>query len=284
MHPSIALITPSFAPDLERCRLLAESVERHVAAHVEHYIVVDRRDERAFRPLAARRTHVVVKQDFLPGWLVQLPVSRRWWVQADARRLVRGWVVQQVTKLSASRIAPADVFVFVDSDTFFIRPYDPADTLRDGLVPMFRELLPKSDAFNDDWHRVAARLLGLPEQACYLTNYVTQLVTWRRDNLLALHKRIEDITGCSWPHAIGACRTVSEYALYGVFCESVLGAASGHYFDERIDMLHYWKTDALGETQLRELKDALLPQHVGMMISAKSHTPVPLIRRVFGLT
>ncbi|MEO5725696.1 MAG: hypothetical protein ABI134_25470 [Byssovorax sp.] len=44
-HP-YAIITPSYALDFERCCVLAESVRCHAALDINHYILVDRRDER----------------------------------------------------------------------------------------------------------------------------------------------------------------------------------------------------------------------------------------------
>jgi len=285
MSLSFAMVTPSFAPDFERCRLLADSVVRYAAPSVKHYIVVDRRDEALFGALRGPRTEIVCKQDVLPSWLHQVPRTTRWWVDTKRPGVVRGWVVQQLIKLMVSELCAADAFVFADSDTFLMRSYDPSESVRDGRVPMFRELLPSDDdPHNVEWHRVAARLFGLTPLARYRTNYVTQLLTWRRDNLLAMRAQIERTTGREWAASICACRTVSEYALYGVFCEQVLKEdRSGHYWDDRIDALLYWKTTPLGESALRELRTLLRPEHRAVMISAKSNTPVPLIRRVFEL-
>lgn len=282
MSGSFAIITPSFAPDFERCRLLAESVLRHAAGHVDHYIVVDRRDEKLFSSLRSSRTHLVLKQDVLPSWLYQLPLSTRWWLSLKGLP-VRGWIIQQITKLSVAEICAADTFLFLDSDAFLVRSFDPRDSIKNGRQPMFREILPEAKAHNDEWHRVAAQLLGLPCQDRYLTNFVTQLVTWRRENVLALHRQIEDSTGRSWIESLTGFQALSEYVLYGVFCEHVLGERSGHYFEPRADTLNYWKTEELGERELQQLRGRLLPEHVAIMVSTKSNTPVSAIRRVFGL-
>ena len=47
---SFAIVTPSFLPDLPRCELLVEFLER-VSPQVPHYLIVDRRDLAAFRHL-----------------------------------------------------------------------------------------------------------------------------------------------------------------------------------------------------------------------------------------
>jgi hypothetical protein len=283
MSGAFAIITPSFAPDFERCQLLAESVLRHAAPHVEHCIVVDRNDERLFSRLRSPRTRIVCKEDVLPRWLRRLPVQSKWWLNLKGLP-VRGWIIQQITKLSAPEISDADTFLFLDSDAFLVRAYDPRDSIKDGRQPMFREILPEQRAHNDEWHRVAAELLGLPQEEHYLTNYVTQLVTWRRENVLRLRRQIEDGTGRSWIESLLGFHALSEYVIYGVFCEHILGESSGHYLESRPDTLNYWKTEKLGEKELERLRESLRPEHIAIMVSTKSNTPVTAIRRVFGLS
>ncbi len=67
--------------------------------------------------------------------------------------------------------------------------------------------------------------------------------------------------------------------LYGTFCEHVLGEDSGHYHEPRIDSLNYWGIEQLDDSHLGELKAQLRPEHVAIMVSAQSHTPVSSIRR-----
>src|ERR1700677_4667311 len=98
---SFAIVTPSYYRDFPHCRLLVESVGAHVPRDIPHFIVVDRRDEALFSGLRSPRTHLVLKEDVLPGWLRQIPFARRWWLSAKSLP-VRGWIVQQLVKLSVS--------------------------------------------------------------------------------------------------------------------------------------------------------------------------------------
>ena len=152
-----ALVTPSYYADLERCRWLCETVERHVASHVTHYLIVDRADHALFAPLASARTRIVLKEDILRGRLSQVPFARRWWV-GWGRPPVRGWIVQQIAKLFVHEIAEVDVLVCVDSGAFFVRPYDPLEMLRHEVVPLFREQNEffRQSAAHQRWHRVSA--------------------------------------------------------------------------------------------------------------------------------
>ena len=283
MHTSYALLTPSFAPDFERCELLVESCDRYLAPGVQHYIIVDRRDEQLFRRLRSGRTHVIVKQEVLPRWLHQVPMRPKWWWRTNGLP-VRGWMIQQIVKLSADRFSPEDAYVFADSDTFFLRPFDPADWAIGDRLPLFREVKPEIEGpMTTAWYELGAPLLGIDLAPPYRTNYVTSLAVWTRRNLVGLHRHLEDFHGMAWQQPLCGLRTVSEYTLYGMYCEHVLAESSGQYYTDAIATLNYWHTDPLNEQQVRRWGEDLEPQQVMGMISAKSFTPVPVIRSAMGL-
>ncbi len=278
-----AIVTPSFYRDFEQCGLLAESVLRFVPPDVHHYLLIDRRDEALFAPLRGPRTHLATKEDILPWWLAQVPVMRSWWASLKSPP-VRGWIVQQLTKLSVNFAVPSDVFVFLDSGAFFVQPYDPRERLRGDRAPLFREEGPANrTAFNTRWHRIAAGLLGLEKKNDYTTSYVGNLVYWRRDNLVRLQRHIAEVAQLSEEWVTALCRlpTLSEYVLYGMFCEHVLGARSGHYFESTIHAYSHWSEAKLEESQLKTVRGRLGPDCAVVMINEKSRTPPALIRRVF---
>jgi hypothetical protein len=86
----------------------------------------------------------------------------------------------------------------------------------------------------------------------------------------------------AWLRAVGRSLTFSEYMLYGVFVDEVLGLdASGHYsFGEHI-CLEDFATQPLGTRALGDLKQKLNGEAL-VMINAKSKTPVSDIRAAFG--
>ena len=279
--PTFAIITPSYYRDFEYCKLLAESVLRHTPAHVHHYILVDRRDRDLFSALVSPRTHLVLKEDILPRWLWQIPFWRRWWLSARSLP-VRGWMVQQLAKLSVNRAVPADVYVFLDSGAFFVRDFDPRATMKDGKVPLFREQKEEVRVpWNTRWHQISARMLGLPEQSSYDTSYVGNLVYWRKANLDALQRRIETITGRPWCLALSRHLTMSEYVLYGMFAEHVMKEDSGQYFYPVMNSLSYWDDAHLDERGLRAFKEQLGEGDVVVMLNEKARIDADLIRRVF---
>jgi hypothetical protein len=275
-----AIITPSYALDFERCRLLAESVCARVAPDITHYVIVDRRDEPLFQRLRGPRTQIVVKQSILPWWLHQVPSSTRWWLSLKGLP-VRGWIVQQIVKLSVDAVTQADVCVFMDSDTLLVKPFEPRRAERAGRVPLFREILPAADPHHAAWQSAAERLLGLSADPGPRISYVAPAVTWLRSNVVGLRRQIERTTGRGWVESLCALPTMSEYVLYGVFCERLLRERSGHYHDATITTLNYWDTERLEDRGLASLRARLRPEHIGVMISAKSSTDVGAIRRAF---
>jgi hypothetical protein len=282
-----AIVTPSYYVDFERCKLLVETTERHVASHVQHYLVVDRSDQKLFAPLASSRTHVLLKEDVLEGALWQVPFARRWWLDVHGavpspRLPVRGWIVQQLAKLFIHRVLSEDVYLFVDSGAFFVRPYDPSGIARGGEVPLFREegafFLSKETR---RWYEICAALLGVRPASAYPVNYVKTNVTWRRDNLIRLHEHIAQVTGRSSFDALSRQIMLSEYYLYGMYCDLILGDRSRHYHSDLIETLSHWPAHPLGVRELRELRAKLEPQQVLVMINEKSRTPLSAIRQSF---
>ncbi|MFZ0501071.1 MAG: DUF6492 family protein [Steroidobacteraceae bacterium] len=278
---SYALVTPSFRLDLARCRLLTESIERWAAPHLRHYLIVDRRDVPLFRPLQTRRTELLVVEDLVPWWLSRIPGTRRFWLSLRTRP-VKNWILQQIVKLSVPGTVTEDVLLFVDSDTFFVRAFDPRAAERDGKVPLFveygqRGLLPK----HEEWHAIAAGLFGIAADESYDTNFIGNVICWRRQNALAMLDRIEEVTGKRWQRVLAGLNAFSEYTLYGMYVTRVLGESSGHWQDTLIRTLNYWTPSPLDAAGLRELRARLAEHHHSVMISAKSATPVAEIRKAF---
>ena len=118
-----AIITPSYGPDFERCKLLVESTNRYVKGDWTHHVVVDRKDEPLFRSLAGERTKIAVKEDWMPWGVRRMPFSRRWWLSLKSVP-IRGWIVQQLIKIGVGEHVDADAYIFVDSDLAFVRPFD----------------------------------------------------------------------------------------------------------------------------------------------------------------
>jgi len=122
-----------------------------------------------------------------------LPLARKMWLSPDGWP-VRGWIMQQITKLSASFAVNTELILFADSDLKFIRFLNDALFYRDELLRLHRVPGALHDRVHRDWHRGAAQLLGSKSRD-FGSDYVGQLITWRRSNLQALHRHLELIHG-----------------------------------------------------------------------------------------
>lgn len=278
---SYALVTPSYWADVERCRMLVESVERWTAPDLKHYLVIARRDVPLFRSMLSARTELVVVEDIVPRWLFRVPGIRHFWLSLKTLP-VKNWILQQIVKLSVPSHATEDILLYADSDMFFIAPYEPRKFERDGKVPLFvetgqRGLIPN----NDKWQAVASQMLGIPSEESCDTNFINQLICWRRQTVLDMLRRVEDVSGHEWARSVAPLRGFSEYVLYGVYATRILGEASQHWQDPVIRTNNYWGTTPLSLEALREFQRGCAPHHHSAMISAKSNTDIADIRRVF---
>jgi hypothetical protein len=264
MTEDLHIITCSYGPDLTRCRRLCRSVDEYVDEGIPHTLVVPARDREAFAPLARGRRTLVVAEDILPASYRRLPGSQRWWFDEQGWP-VRGWIVQQLTKLCADRVTRCEALLFADSDLQFIRPFEKSDVFRDGLLRLHRVPGAKSEGMHRKWHRKAGELLGIPRRYTG-ADYVGQLITWRREHLVALKARIQSVTGRPWHRAVGRSLRFSEYILYGAYVDVVLGMQRAGHFPSDDALCHCcWFAEeaealARGEEHIGDRSVALLLQ------------------------
>lgn len=281
---SVAVITPSYAPDFELCRDLNRSVLEWTPPDVDHHVIVPARDRELFGRLRGPRTEVWTVDEFVPSRMLPVPRMNMWLNVRRPYPPVRGWVMQQVVKLRAAAELGADVLVLADSDVVFVRPVTWDTFQKDGRVRFYR-----SDGAVDKglprhlmWHDVARRLLGLPQAGPPpLPDYVSALNVWDRRVVLALRDRIERVTGRSWLDAIASQLHVSEFILYGVFVDGVLGTSAEVFAADSMLCHSYWETAPLAPAAAAGFVRGLSPEDVAVMISAKSGTPVEVRREAF---
>lgn len=275
MTGGLSVVTPSFAPDLPLFRDLHDSVLIHATPGTRHLAVVPGRDRALFSAVGDRpRLEVVDEASLLPRRFVTVPGAS---VHVNLRRPwppVRGWILQQILKLAAAAGADDDLVLLVDSDIFLVRRVGPATFsgprgvhfyVRDGEVD---ERLPRHML----WHQVSRRLLGLPPApAGPLPDYVSSFTVWQPSVVRDMLRRIETVTDRPWADAIASCLHFSEFMLYGVFVDEVLGRdrvqASG-----RMLCHSYWDEHPLTPAAAEEFARSLAPDDVAVMISAKSRT------------
>jgi len=243
------LVTVSYRGDLRLAKELCASIDRFVDETIEHVLIVPASDFALFSGLATERRRIVTVETVLPASFRRVmrsfrlqvgPLSKRFremWLTPSG--LIRGWIIQQIVKLSSDAATNADIIVFADSDLFFIAPLTMDHLVNGDRARLYLRPGETQDSIKHrTWHAAAAKLLGLPANDYFGADYIGNPISWRRDVLHKLKKRIEDVSERSWQNALAATPTLSEFILYGVFADHVLGAASnGHFHDER-DLTH----------------------------------------------
>ena len=274
------VLTPSFGPDFDLCADLNRSVLAYSSADVRHQIIVPKSDLPVFRPLAGARTEIRTEAEFLPSSFVRAPGVN---ATINLRRPfppVRGWILQQVIKLAAAADADADVVLLVDSDIEFVRPFSVDTFVRDGVIRFYRlpdevdHRLPRHVL----WHKAARELLGLPAMPPPLPDYVSSLVAWDPAIVRQLLGRVEQVTGGRWANAVASRLHFSEWTLYGVFVEHILGDTATRFSAETSLCHALWDTVPLDEHTVGEFVAGMADDDVAVMISAKTRTPLAIRR------
>ncbi len=280
------LITASYAPDLDRCRLLCETADRHVAGLAHHYILVEGRDVALFRQLESGRRTVVDERDLLPAWLRAFddPTSlfkRRIWLSLRTQPL-RGWHVQQLRRIAVASHLSQDTLVFCDSDVAFLKPIDLACFRRDGLTRLFRRdhaLLANDLAGHRVWAGNAARSLGLASAQGDHHDYITTLIAWDRETTLAMRRRIEDVAGRHWVAALGGARRFSECLLYGRFVDEI-AMGRRHFHDAGELCKVFWDGAPMTDDEFRAFVAGMTPDQVAIGMQSFIGTDIARIRRL----
>lgn len=287
--PTAAVVTASYAPDFERCRLLCETLDCHVSGVAHHYILVEHREVALFRQLENSRRTVVDERDLLPRWLRVFddPMSlfrRRLWLSFKTQPL-RGWHVQQLRRIAIAAHAGEDVLVFCDSDVAFVKPFDLNAFWRDGKVRLFRRDGVLSSEGHDEhciWSRNAGSALGIDPSEVSTHDYISTLIAWRRQTVTAMCAQIEKVHGRNWVEVIGSARRFSECMIYGRYVDDVLRGAGHFHGSEEFCRVH-WTGEALSDDEFRSFVAAMAPEQVAIGMQSFIGTDIGRIRRLIGL-
>jgi hypothetical protein len=284
--PANAIVTASYAADLDRCRLLCETVDRHVSGFARHYLLVEPHDVPLFRQLEGPRRIVVDERDILPGWLRSYrdPTSllrRRIWLSLRTKPL-RGWHVQQLRRIAIARHVGEDALVYCDSDVAFLKDFDCGIFWRDGRLRLFRRdgALATPVEFNHRlWSHNAAVALGIPGAAPSLNDYIATLISWRRQSVVDMCALIEKVHGRHWVEAVASTREFSECMLYGRYVDDVADGAAHFHGDEEYCRV-YWYGPEMSEDAFRSFLDGMSPEQVAICMQSFIGTDTTTIRRL----
>ena len=281
---TVALLTPTYANDIDRFDLLCESMDRHVTGYQRHYVIVNDDDLPLFQKYASQRRIIAPSSQFLPSWLWAAPRllafnGRRVWYSLFAKP-VHGWHVQQLLKISGALKAEEDRICIVDSDNLFFRDFDIGAYAGGEKTPLYlnRHALAGGEQKHTLWTHNAFRLLGLPEPLFPADDYVGNVLVWDKEALKSMTEEMRLANGVSWQLALCRTRRFSEYILYGQFVAHAPRFREQHQIVEKSVACAYWDEVQLDETWVRALLASAEPQMVALCIQSYSHTAVPEIR------
>ncbi len=285
MTSKIAIVTPSYAPDFELCRELNASVMTHLPAPMRHYLIVDGKDLKLFQRLESDRTNVIAIEDVIPRAFLKLAYPPKLWFSRAAMFPAKGWLIQQVAKLSMAWLAEEPVLVNVDSDVRFVRPIDPrlfADDgktrfyrLPDGVTPMMPHV---------KWNRNVCRILGIPADTIPPYDYVGNVISWDRRLVLDACARVELVTGTAWHVAFTRARLVSEYFLYGLYLDRVVGRESAPVWTDSRSWCHtYWGPGPLLSSDVRNFVESMRDDEIAFSIAGYTATDRAIVSQATSL-
>lgn len=273
---AVAVITPSFGPDAPIFQDLRKSVMLHMPPSTVHHVVVPRGDHAIFARFTGSHCAVRTEPQLLPRRYLRTPVGGMWTNLRRPWPPVRGWVMQQALKIAAAGLMQTKAVIIADSDVVLVRSVGLSDLVQGDEVKLYRldGAVHGGMERHVRWHRVARRLLGLETVVRPpLHDYVSSFNIWDPSVVRGMQARISEVTGRPWIDAVTAELQVSEFVLYGVYVDEVLGGlGSGGYLNAGF-CHNYWDTTPLDGAGAEVFAAAVPQEALAVMISAKSRTP-----------
>lgn len=238
----LAIITTSYRNDFEWCRILCESIDRFVPDNIPHYLFIEGRDVELFRQLENSRRKVFSQREIIPWWMVRFPFSikgHNFWLSPFTIP-ARGWIIQQVVKLGVFEVLDEDIFLCLDSEAFFVRPFNHETLFRNGKVMMVSHDEPWDWPNAAKYYDAAIRLLGIKRDEKPLKRYMSVQFIFRREVLEQLAGTIRKRSVLrNWKVPLFNTLRFSEYTLYGIFVERVLGIENSGHFPAKEFLVRY---------------------------------------------
>jgi Family of unknown function (DUF6492) len=291
-----AFITPSYPGDLARFRLQCESMDAMAQGDWRHYVLIADHDYEVFKEFEGPRRQVITDSVLLPKWLkpVRRPFNKagNWmWIRTNFGLPLwpmSGWHVQQFRKMLIARHIDEENMVMVDSDSFFIRPFNVEKFKTNGFLRLYRKQSAIVDTENYaehvKWVKQSSSILGIELEKLPATDYIGNLVTWRRDYALAMIDHIENHNGSDLVSIMGRHRTFSEYQIYGSFVERVLQSPRQPGDAAELTCTH-WGAGALLSQSIEAFMANLSDEQIAIGVQSFTVTSVDLLRETYlGMT
>ena len=282
----IAIVTASHAADFERCKLLCETIDRHVSGYTRHLILVAGNDVALFRGLEGPNREIVDERDILPSWLHDLPdpfsfFRRHIWLSTRTAPL-RGWHVQQLRRIAIAGHAGETALLYCDSDVAFLKPFDCVRLFHGSDLRLFRRDFQLSAPGYEEqirWSNAAGRVLGLGADVAPEHDYIGTVIAWKSQMVRAMCAHIEAQNDAHWVAAIGRSRQFSECMIYGRYVDDLCGG-EGHFHDATDFCRVYWSGPRMGESEIRRFAQSLAPGQVAVGLQSFIGMDVGQIRSI----
>lgn len=111
----IVLYCKSYRGDLERVKVLYESIQKYNTDNIPFYLSIPKEDESLFKEFS--NANIIFDED------IYHVVGGR------------GWVTQQIVKSSFWKLNICENYVLIDSDSYFINPFSIKDFMFDESIP-----------------------------------------------------------------------------------------------------------------------------------------------------
>lgn len=280
-----AIVTASYGPDFERCRLLCETIDAHAKGYTKHYILVDNKDVALFTTLAGPKRVIVSDKQLLPWWLFRVPGAvvpggKAMWVSPRTVPM-RGWHMQQLRRIAVAHYVEEDALFFCDSDTAFIKEFDLETLWQGDALRLFCEPNAAKTALSDHvtWLDHAAHTIKSEAVKMLDNNYVRTFIAWRRDVVVSMCEHIEASHKAHWIVPIATSRKFSECTLYGAFADTVTNTEL-HWHDKRDFCAMHWFDPAPNADQLHEMIDQMADYEVGFGVQSFIPVNIEMFRTI----
>jgi|ERR1700675_5038837 Family of unknown function (DUF6492) len=225
MERPLDIVIKTRAPDLVPFLQLQTDLASHSRVHGRIYVIVPGHERDQFAELVGKSTTLLTAEEVVraAGFTAEFPDT---------------WFTQQIIKIVAANIIDHEHYLILDSNTLIGFDFDEHHFLSHGeyvyAVNDFRDVA---------WELQSRNFLRL-QAPCHLAGFRAANQIFTKQNARALIRHVEmlyndNIVGVLLKYNDDLnSQFWTEFALYGVFVQS-LQDSPGHYFEERLDLIHF---------------------------------------------
>lgn len=225
MVRSLDIVIKTRAADLVPFLQLQADLARHSRVHGRIYIIVHRHERDQFADVVGKDNILLTAEEVVraAGFTADFPDT---------------WFTQQIIKIVAANIIDHEHYLILDSNTLIGFDFDESHFLSHG------EYVYAVNEFRDVAWELQSRNFLCLHAPCHLAGFRAANQIFSKQNAKALIRHVEtlfndNIVCVLLKHCDDrSTQFWTEFALYGVFVQS-LQESSGHYFEERFDLIHF---------------------------------------------